>query len=229
MPFDFEGEANTGDSTQLSCYVSKGDTPINITWTLNGKDFAMNSGVTTTLIGSRTNLLTINSLQPQHSGTYTCTASNKGGSAEHSAELLINGTLSLLFAFFCSCPFCFISFLLSLVPPQIVHFDFGDEPVNSGEMVSILCTVNKGDYPIDISWFLNNVSASDIHGISVLRTNKRIVQLSIDSVQAEHAGEFACVAKNPAGTATYSAVLHVNGIYKSFFVLPYSTSSNNPL
>ncbi|XP_068899427.1 cell adhesion molecule Dscam1 isoform X22 [Tenebrio molitor] len=97
-----------------------------------------------------------------------------------------------------------------MVPPQIVHFDFGDEPVNSGEMVSILCTVNKGDYPIDISWFLNNVSASDIHGISVLRTNKRIVQLSIDSVQAEHAGEFACVAKNPAGTATYSAVLHVN-------------------
>lgn len=92
LPFDFDGEANTGDSTQLTCYVSKGDTPLNISWSHNGKDIDFESGVTTTLIGSRTNLLTINSVNSDHSGVYTCTASNRGGSAQHSAELLINGT-----------------------------------------------------------------------------------------------------------------------------------------
>lgn len=78
-------------------------------------------------------------------------------------------------------------------------------------MASVICTVNKGDFPLEISWFLNNASASTIQGLTTLRTNKRISQLSIDSVQAEHSGEFTCVAKNPAGMATYSAILHVNG------------------
>lgn len=85
-------------------------------------------------------------------------------------------------------------------------------------MSSLTCTVNKGDFPIEISWFLNNVSTSTIQGITTLRTNKRISQLSIDSVQAEHAGEFTCVAKNRAGMATYSTILHVNGTKFSFFV-----------
>ena len=90
--------------------------------------------------------------------------------------------------------FCFASSLLFIVPPQIVHFDFGDEPVNSGDLVSVMCTVNKGDSPVEIKWFLNNASASTIHGVNVLRTNKRISQVSIDSVQAEQAGEFVCMS-----------------------------------
>lgn len=98
-----------------------------------------------------------------------------------------------------------------------MHFDFGDEPINSGEMVSIFCTVNKGDYPIDIIWLLNNqsIDVNNIrnNGISLLRTNKRISQLSIDSVHAEHAGNYECLAKNPAGFASLSAILLVNGLY----------------
>lgn len=93
LPFDFDGEANNGDNTQLTCYVNKGDIPLNITWSLNGKNVNKMIDISTTVIGTRTNLLTINSVQPEHSGVYTCTASNKGGSAVHSAQLFINGTL----------------------------------------------------------------------------------------------------------------------------------------
>lgn len=78
-------------------------------------------------------------------------------------------------------------------------------------MSSLTCTVHKGDFPIDIDWTLNNRSVKFYQGISVMRTNKRISQLSIDSVQAEHAGEYICNAKNSAGTAKQSAHLHVNG------------------
>lgn len=91
MPFTFEGEANTGDSTQLTCYVSKGDTPLKIKWYLNDNEISSLSGITTIPIGVRTNLLTINSLQPEHAGNYTCVAFNKGGKTSHSAVLLING------------------------------------------------------------------------------------------------------------------------------------------
>jgi hypothetical protein len=112
------------------------------------------------------------------------------------------------------------------VPPQIIPFDFTDDPVNSEDMSSLTCTVSKGDFPIAIVWTLNNRSVDTVQGISVMRTNKRISQLSIDSVQAEHAGEFTCSAKNPAGTAAYSAILHVNGTTKILF-LCFSTSSNH--
>lgn len=78
-------------------------------------------------------------------------------------------------------------------------------------MSSVTCTVGKGDFPIDIYWTLNNRTIDKYNGISVMRTNKRISQLSIDSVQEEHSGEYVCHAKNKAGIATHSAHLHVNG------------------
>lgn len=90
-PFEFDGEANTGDSIQLNCYVNKGDTPLNITWFHNHIEIPTGSGITTIPIGSRTNLLTINSVQPEHVGLYTCKATNKGGFTSHNAELFING------------------------------------------------------------------------------------------------------------------------------------------
>lgn len=104
-----------------------------------------------------------------------------------------------------------------IVPPQIVPFDFGEDEINSDDVVSIVCTVNRGDFPVDIYWTLNNVTVNKVNGISVTRTSKKISQLSIDSVQADHSGEYTCHAKNSAGVAIHSATLHVNGILMLFF------------
>lgn len=71
--------------------------------------------------------------------------------------------------------------------------------------------MHKGDLPMDIKWTLNGKTVDNLDGISVLRTNKRISQLSIDSVSAEHAGEYLCLAKNKAGVFSNKAYLHVNG------------------
>lgn len=91
-PFEFESELNTGDNVQLNCHVSKGDIPLKITWSLNDEPIGTSLGITTLSIGSRTNLLNINSVDREHAGLYTCTASNKGGTASHSATLFIDGT-----------------------------------------------------------------------------------------------------------------------------------------
>lgn len=90
-PFEFEGEANTDDSVQLTCYVGKGDTPLSITWTLNEKKILSHSGVTIVPIGERTSLLIINSVQAEHAGVFTCHASNKAGQSSHNATLFVNG------------------------------------------------------------------------------------------------------------------------------------------
>lgn len=102
------------------------------------------------------------------------------------------------------------------MPPQVSHFSFSDEVVNSGEMVSAQCVVSKGDLPIKISWFINKKPIDTLHGISVGAMNKRISTVSIDSVDAIHAGEYLCHAENNAGKDSYSTTLNVNG--RHFFL-----------
>lgn len=97
--------------------------------------------------------------------------------------------------------------------PQIAHFDFGDEALNPGDTASAQCTMNKGDYPAELIWLLNNKSVEGVEGIYTNRIGKRISSLSIESVQAFHAGEYVCVASNVAGIASYKAYLAVNGIF----------------
>ena len=112
--------------------------------------------------------------------------------------------------------FSFVQFSLLtghvvVVPPQILHFDFGDQPINTGDAVFLTCSVNKGDLPVHIEWYLNEKSAENLAGIAISNTNKRSSQLSIDSVSEEHVGGYTCTAENVAGSATYSTALDVNG------------------
>ncbi|XP_020284791.1 Down syndrome cell adhesion molecule-like protein Dscam2 isoform X20 [Pseudomyrmex gracilis] len=120
--------------------------------------------------------------------TYTCVARNAQG---YSAR----GTLEVQV----------------MVAPEIMPFDFGDEPANWGDTITVTCTVLKGDYPIQIEWALNGEPISrDHHDISIVKTSKRVSLLTIDAVTARHAGEYTCTASNVAGGTSYSASLAVN-------------------
>lgn len=91
---------NTNEGVQLTCYVGKGDGPLNITWFFNNKPIKNIFGASTVSVGSRTVLLIINSVQPDHAGVYTCQAVNPGGLAEHNAQLFVNGISEFCFLFF---------------------------------------------------------------------------------------------------------------------------------
>ncbi|XP_076173898.1 Down syndrome cell adhesion molecule 1 isoform X36 [Ptiloglossa arizonensis] len=121
--------------------------------------------------------------------TYTCVARNAQG---YSAR----GTLEVQV----------------MVAPQIAPFSIGDEPANWGEAVSAVCTVVKGDLPIDVSWALNGEPiGNENHGdVSISSTGKRVSLMTIDAVNARHAGEYTCTASNAAGATSYSSILAVN-------------------
>lgn len=99
------------------------------------------------------------------------------------------------------------------VAPQIAPFSIGDEPANWGEAVSAVCTIVKGDLPIEMSWALNGEPITiENHGdISISSTGKRVSLMTIEAVSARHAGEYTCTASNAAGATSYSATLAVNG------------------
>ncbi|KAK5645477.1 hypothetical protein RI129_006777 [Pyrocoelia pectoralis] len=187
MPFTFGEELmNAGDTVSAQCTITKGDLPIEIEWYLNGKMISEQDGILTSYIGKRLSILSIESAQYNHIGEYTCSVKNPAGSTNYSTYLNVN------------------------VPPQILPFDFGEDTLHADEMVSTTCTVNKGDLPLNISWLLNQQSVSNIKTITVMQTNKRISQLSIETLQAEHAGEYTCLASNVAGVATFKAQLNIN-------------------
>lgn len=90
-PFDLDDEVNNGDSVQLNCHVSKGDKPLQITWSFHGEDLSSHLGIETTKLGDRSSVLTITSAMAAHSGNYTCTASNRAGSTSYTTAIHING------------------------------------------------------------------------------------------------------------------------------------------
>lgn len=98
-----------------------------------------------------------------------------------------------------------------IVLPQIHPFDFGEDPINSGESLSLTCSISKGDMPVTINWLFNNQTIDLDAGVSIIKVNKKNSMLNIDSVQAHNIGEYACTATNKAGTSRYSTYLHVNG------------------
>ena len=82
---------STGRDAALTCSVAKGDTPMTIEWTFNGRPITSDMGVLTFLAGSRTSFLSIESVGAAHSGFYRCTASNAVGEASHMTRLTVKG------------------------------------------------------------------------------------------------------------------------------------------
>ena len=108
-------------------------------------------------------------------------------------------------------------FYLSLhcpVSPQIAQFTFGEGPSNAGDIISVQCVVSKGDLPLEIEWMFNGQPVSrDQTDMIMSNSGKRLKMLTIESVNAKHAGEYTCVASNDAGSTSRSAILDVNGTW----------------
>lgn len=100
---------------------------------------------------------------------------------------------------------------LIIVAPQIMPFDFGNEPVNDQEMVVVICTVSKGDLPLNIEWYFDGKPLkSNVNGV-LLTNAKRTSQLTIESVSHHNQGNYTCAVKNQAGTTNHTSELYVNG------------------
>lgn len=90
-------------------------------------------------------------------------------------------------------------------------FEF-EGPASAGDTVQLACHVTKGDLPLNIDWYFNGQRLLPHMGITTSMFGHRANFLSIQTVRQEHKGRYTCIATNQAGSAAYSADLHVNGI-----------------
>lgn len=166
MPFSFEeGPAQTGQSISLTCSVVDGDLPLYINWFLNDKPTEDILGLSQAKIGRRISVLSIESVEADHAGQFTCRAINKAGQTESSAELKVNGIDHQMLK-------CSIKLLLdsknilsyvystkyarSIELPVILPLSLSTEASNEGDYVQLTCVVTKGDLPITFTWSLND-------------------------------------------------------------------------
>lgn len=63
-----------------------------------------------------------------------------------------------------------------------------------------------------VEWTLNGIDIPSYLEVSTPKIGKRIHVLSIDSVKADHAGNYSCIATNQAGRAEFTAPLVVIGL-----------------
>ncbi|VVC30731.1 Immunoglobulin subtype,Immunoglobulin-like domain,Immunoglobulin-like fold,Immunoglobulin subtype [Cinara cedri] len=196
LPFSFGGEpSNAGNPVQVGCTVLEGDKPLRISWNFYGENLSSNMGVSTMTVGDSMNVLIIPSVVPSNRGNYTCLAKNSAGNDSYTAQLIVN------------------------VLPKIVPFSFGDGPVNSGESIQVVCSVSKGDRPLTISWSFYGEALSSDMGVTTQMLGDTTNFLSIPSTGPSNQGNYTCIAKNSAGSDTYTSQLVVYVLPK---ILPFS-------
>lgn len=95
-PFEFESAVFAGEPVQITCLVNKGDKPLRISWYFHSTELTSSqTGVYTSFMGDRSNILSIPSTGISNGGNYTCVAQNAVGMDYYSAFLEVNGiTLS---------------------------------------------------------------------------------------------------------------------------------------
>lgn len=89
-----------------------------------------------------------------------------------------------------------------------------------GEAASVHCATPVGDLPLTFSWLLDGQEiqpfSSSISDLTIGAIGKRSHFLNIESIRAEHAGNYTCRVENSAGFSEHTARLIVNGLKKLY-------------
>uniref|UniRef100_A0A6P4EB18 Down syndrome cell adhesion molecule-like protein Dscam2 isoform X14 n=1 Tax=Drosophila rhopaloa TaxID=1041015 RepID=A0A6P4EB18_DRORH len=110
------------------------------------------------------------------------------------------------------CTFCFtIPSPKNVHPvlPRIIPFAFEEGPAQVGQYLTLHCSVPGGDLPLNIDWTLDGQPISEDLGITTARVGRRGSVLTIEAVEAPHAGNFTCHARNLAGHQQFTTPLNV--------------------
>lgn len=79
--------------TRVICGVSRGDSPLRLSWLFNGESLNPSLGANVSSLDQYTSILSIPSLSHINSGEYTCVASNQASEVRFTASLQVKGNV----------------------------------------------------------------------------------------------------------------------------------------
>nr|XP_012216025.1 PREDICTED: Down syndrome cell adhesion molecule-like protein Dscam2 isoform X11 [Linepithema humile] len=195
-PFTFGDEAaNAGEMATVQCAVIKGDLPIDIMWSFNGRAIGAANGafdehnydnpdIVISRSSKRASQLTIESVAARHAGEYSCTASNTAGTATHSSILSVN------------------------VPPRWI-LEPTDKAFAQGSDARVECKADGFPKP-QVTW---KRAAGDTPGdYTDLKLSNPDISvedgtLSINNIQKTNEGYYLCEAVNGIGSGLSAVIL----------------------
>ena len=83
--------------------------------------------------------------------------------------------------------------------------------MSQGDFAQLTCVITRGDKPLSITWSLKGDIINSDPTLTTTMIGTQTSFLMISSVDYQHSGTYTCRAENPAGVATHSAELKVNG------------------
>ncbi|KAK3855320.1 hypothetical protein Pcinc_038270 [Petrolisthes cinctipes] len=89
--FTLRRDLTLGERLSVQCTVNGGDLPLLVAWTKDGISAEGVPGTKVQRLDRYSSILTVAHLTQQHSGNYTCTATNDAASISHTAPLFVNG------------------------------------------------------------------------------------------------------------------------------------------
>ncbi|XP_049546742.1 Down syndrome cell adhesion molecule-like protein Dscam2 isoform X7 [Anopheles darlingi] len=185
LPFEFGEEAfDSGSTASVSCIVTKGDTPIDISWSFNGRRIGVNEGLMITKGGGKISMLSIESVLSRHAGNYTCSAQNAAGQVQHTAELQV------------------------MVPPRWI-LEPTDKAFAQGSNAKVECKADGFPKP-QVTW---KKAVGDTPGeYKDLRSNDSSIRveegsLFIQNIQKSNEGYYLCEAINGIGSGLSAVTL----------------------
>ncbi|XP_064216098.1 Down syndrome cell adhesion molecule isoform X35 [Tribolium castaneum] len=187
LPFDFgEDSINEGDGVSVQCTVSKGDYPLNISWTLNGHFIDQTNGIVINRASKRVSTLSIDNVQSTHVGNYTCLASNSASVTTYTTSLFIN------------------------VPPRWI-LEPTDKAFAQGSDAAVECKADGFPRPV-VTWKrATGVSPGDYKDFKPNNPDIKVEDgtLTINNIQKTNEGYYLCEAVNGIGSGL-SAVIQIS-------------------
>ncbi|XP_046991954.1 Down syndrome cell adhesion molecule-like protein Dscam2 [Schistocerca americana] len=176
-PFIFPTDLQEGARAQVSCAVSSGDLPIRFSWLKDNAPIPKSLQVIEKEGGDFFSLLVFNKVTSQHSGVYTCLASNTAATVNQSAHLQVN------------------------VAPQWLK-EPQDTSTLEGNSLSVHCQAHGFPQPT-ISWFRGiGGKATDFQPLVHTPPHVKLWEngtLSIQAASSDDEGFYLCRADNGIG------------------------------
>ncbi|XP_059046506.1 cell adhesion molecule Dscam2 isoform X24 [Achroia grisella] len=187
VPFSFgEMPYNPGDTVVVNCVATKGDLPLDISWTFSSEtlDSSLHRDIMTMQLGPRASALTINPVSANHQGNYTCIVQNAAGRVEYAATLVVN------------------------VPPRWI-LEPTDKAFAQGSDAKVECKADGFPKP-QVTWKrAEGDTPGDYKDLKPNNPNVKVEDgaLTIDNIQKTNEGYYLCEAVNGIGSGLSAVIL----------------------
>uniref|UniRef100_T1J767 Down syndrome cell adhesion molecule n=1 Tax=Strigamia maritima TaxID=126957 RepID=T1J767_STRMM len=189
VPFTFQdGHLLEGMLVRVSCVISRGDLPLNISWLKNDKQLPEDHSINVHNLDDYSSVLSIDPVTKKHDGNYTCIAKNMAGS-----------------------DFLVASLIVYELPKWVVKPNNTKISVGSSALMPCITT---GFPKPKTTWY--KVKGSDSRGETDVVKNENGYKLlangslEIHNVNLKHAGYYFCLSNNTIGSISAMALLSIS-------------------